>query len=30
MMATPTPSAFVIIEKPARPQYPFASMAPKK
>jgi len=30
MMATPTPSAFVIIEKPTRPQYPFASMAPKK
>ena len=30
MMATPTPSAFVIIEKPARPQYPFASPGAKK
>ena len=24
MTATPTPSAFVILEKPSRPQYPFA------
>jgi uncharacterized protein YcnI len=30
MMATPTPSAFVIIEKPTRPQYPFATPDPKK
>lgn len=27
MTATPTPSAFVILEKPSRPQYPFAMPA---
>jgi uncharacterized protein YcnI len=27
MVATPTPSAFVILEKPSRPQYPFAMPA---
>jgi len=30
MTATATPSAFVIIEKPARPQYPFATPGAKK
>ena len=30
MTATATPSAFVIIEKPTRPQYPFATPGPKK
>jgi len=30
MTATATPSAFMIIEKPTRPQYPFATPGPKK
>lgn len=30
MTATATPSAFMIIEKPTRPQYPFATPASKK
>lgn len=29
MMATPGPAPFLILEKPSRPQYPFASPAPK-
>jgi uncharacterized protein YcnI len=28
--ATPTPSPFLILEKPSRPQYPFAAPAPAK